>query len=81
MALKKGTAATLFRSCLMDRKQNVKIKSPNNTRNFFSNCGTVKHGAPQEYILGHLLFIIYINDHPPTINTLSEPMIFADDMS
>jgi hypothetical protein len=28
-----------------------------------------------------LLFIIYINDLPPTINTLANPIIFADDTS
>jgi hypothetical protein len=28
-----------------------------------------------------LLFIIYINDLPPTVSTLSEPIIFADDAS
>jgi hypothetical protein len=28
-----------------------------------------------------LLFITYINDLPPTINTLAAPIIFADDTS
>jgi hypothetical protein len=28
-----------------------------------------------------LLFIIYINDLPPTLNTLAAPIIFADDAS
>jgi hypothetical protein len=27
----------------------------------------------------HLLFIIYINDFPPTISSLSEPIIFVHD--
>jgi hypothetical protein len=31
--------------------------------------------------IGPLLFIIYINDLPPTINTLAIPIIFADDTS
>jgi hypothetical protein len=74
-----GIAAKWFRSYITDRKQKVEIKSPKNNQNFFSNSGTIKHGIPQGSILGSLLFIIYINDHSPTINTLTEPIIFADD--
>jgi hypothetical protein len=42
----------------------------------------MKHGVPQNLIVvGTLLFIIYINDFPPTISTSSEPIIFADEIS
>jgi hypothetical protein len=57
------------------------LSNRQDTQNFFSNWGTVKHGVPHGSILGPLLFIIYINDLPPTINNLSKPIIFADDTS
>jgi hypothetical protein len=76
-----GTAAKWFRSYLTDRKQTVELKSQENNLHFFSNWLTTKHGIPQGSILGPLLFILYINDLPPTIRTLTEPILFADDTS
>jgi hypothetical protein len=75
-----GIAAKWFRSYLTDRKQKVKISHQITLRIFSQTGGTIKHGVPQGSILRPLFFIIYINDLPPTINTLSEP-IFADDTS
>jgi hypothetical protein len=76
-----GATASRFRSYLTDRKQKIEIKSSNTTQNTYSNWGTIKHGVPQGSILRSLLFIIYINDLPSTWNSLSVPIIFADDTS
>jgi len=75
-----GTALDLFKSYLANRKQKVQIQTENMSQ-ASSEWGTIEHGVPQGSILGPLLFIIYINDLPATINNLSQPILFADDTS
>ena len=76
-----GLSVDCFRSYFTNIWQKGEVNSPNTALIFFSDCGKLKHGVPQGLILGSLLFIIHVNDLPLRINSVSEPILFADDTS
>jgi hypothetical protein len=73
-----GESENWFRSYLTNRREKVEVKSPNTAQIFFCNWGTLNYAVLQCLILGPLLLIIYINNLPMRINSVSEPVLFAD---
>ena len=68
-----GNLLNLLRDFLNDRKQGVVLNGQ------FSIWKSVNAGVPQGSILGHLLFLIYINDLTEGLS--SNAKLFADDTS
>jgi hypothetical protein len=72
-----GIVAERFTYYLTDKNQKVKIKAPNNTWNIFFKLENNKTWSSPRINITFLN--IHINELPPTINTLPEPKVFADD--
>ena len=70
-----------FRSYLAYRRQKLKWKHLIQVEIFYSDWCTIKQRVPLGSIHGPLLFIIFIYDLPLRINSISEPILFADDTS
>jgi hypothetical protein len=74
-----GKAKSWFESYLHNGYMRVRISDERLNQTSFSAWEKITDGVAQGSILGLLLFLIYVNDLPKTINDKTVPMLFADE--
>jgi hypothetical protein len=74
-----GVIFQLIKTYLQGRYQRVVLN--NNYFSSISEWGKITHGVSQGSILGSLLFLLYINDLPHSINKNNKIVLFTDDTS
>jgi hypothetical protein len=74
-----GKANNLIKSYLQDRYQTVLLDLY--SKKYYSEWESVTDGVPLGYLLDPLLFLLYINDIANVISDISNPVLYADDIS
>ena len=74
-----GKTLLWFKSYFRKRYQRVTLTSNVNGQIYYWTWKRITQGVLQGSILGLLLFLIYINDLPKTVNVIAEPVLFEDD--
>jgi hypothetical protein len=76
-----GKAKAWFESYLNNQYMRFQSSDEGLNQMSFSAWEKITDGVPQGSVLSLLLFLIYINDLPKTINDKTVPILFTDDAS